>query len=140
MKPHYMLAILSMMLVISFSQPLKAQDFTFKFVNPAFGGETFNYQWLLSSAQDQNTFKDPEADKQGKTSTLEDFTESFNRMILSQLSRSLFDQQFGESGLKPGSYVLGDFQIDVSDTGAGLEIIITDNTTYDQTVISIPYY
>jgi len=128
------------MLLCAHWQPLQAQDFTFKFINPAFGGETFNYQWLLSSAQDQNTFKDPEAEGSGKGSTLEDFTESFNRMILSQLSRSLFDQQFGESGLKPGSYLLGDFQIDVTDTGAGLEIIITDNTTFDQTVISIPYY
>jgi len=140
MKPRYILALLFLMLASSFSSKAIAQDFTFKFINPAFGGETFNYQWLLSSAQDQNTFKDPEAESSSSKSTLSDFTESFNRMILSQLSRSLFDQQFGESGLKPGSYVLGDFQIDVTDTGAGLEIIITDNTTFDQTVISVPYY
>lgn len=140
MKPRYFIALLCILLVSAFGQQARAQDFTFKFINPAFGGETFNYQWLLSSAQDQNTFKDPEAKGSKSGNTLDDFTESFNRMILSQLSRSLFDQQFGESGLKPGSYLLGDFQIDVTDIGSGLEIIITDNTTFDQTVIRVPYY
>jgi curli production assembly/transport component CsgF len=28
--------------------------------NPAFGGDTFNYQWMIGSAESQNKFKDPE--------------------------------------------------------------------------------
>ena len=140
MKPRIILSLLFIVLLPALRTSLFAQDLTFKFINPAFGGDTFNYQWLLSSAQEQNTYKDPETSKSNSTTSLKDFTDNFNRMILSQLSRSLFEQQFGESGLKPGTYLLGDFQIDVSDTGSGLEIIITDVTTYDRTVINIPYY
>ncbi|HAV55199.1 MAG TPA: curli assembly protein CsgF, partial [Aequorivita sp.] len=31
-----------------------AQQFSYKPLNPAFGGDTFNYNWLLSSATSQN--------------------------------------------------------------------------------------
>jgi curli production assembly/transport component CsgF len=139
MKPRIILTTLCVVLLSSITT-LKAQDFTFKFINPAFGGDTFNYQWLLSSATEQNTYTDPAASSSSSKTTLQDFTDSFNRMILSQLSRSLFNQQFGENGLQPGSYSLGDFQIDISDIGSGLQIVITDNTTNDQTIISVPYY
>ena len=39
---------------------VKAQDFVYTPKNPAFGGNTFNYQWLLSSAQAQDTYKSPD--------------------------------------------------------------------------------
>ena len=34
------------------------QQLTYKPINPAFGGDTFNYQWLLNSANAQNSFKE----------------------------------------------------------------------------------
>jgi curli production assembly/transport component CsgF len=34
--------------------------------NPAFGGDTFNYQWLASSAESQNKFKEPSSAKSRK--------------------------------------------------------------------------
>ena len=40
-----------------------AQDLTYKPKNPAFGGDTFNYQWMMSSAEAQNLLKDPDAEK-----------------------------------------------------------------------------
>ena len=33
------------------------QQLTYEPINPAFGGDTFNYQWLLSSANAQNSFE-----------------------------------------------------------------------------------
>ena len=39
---------------------MNAQDLVYKPKNPAFGGDTFNYQWLLSSAESQNKLKDEE--------------------------------------------------------------------------------
>ena len=35
------------------------QQMVYKPINPAFGGDTFNYQWLMSSAEAQNGFTDP---------------------------------------------------------------------------------
>ncbi len=35
-----------------------AQNLAYKPANPNFGGETFNYQWLLNSAHAQNNYKE----------------------------------------------------------------------------------
>ena len=97
---------------------LSAQDLVYKPVNPAFGGDTFNYQWLLSSANAQNLFE--REDQLGSTfnqgTTIDDFTESLNRQLLSQLSRQVITNQFGEDGLADGAYTVGNFQIDVATT------------------------
>jgi curli production assembly/transport component CsgF len=39
-----------------------AQDL-YKPKNPAFGGDTFNYQWMISSAESQNKFKDKQVER-----------------------------------------------------------------------------
>ena len=49
--------VCSLTLVLMGSQGW-AQDFVYKPVNPAFGGDTFNYNWLLSSANAQNQYED----------------------------------------------------------------------------------
>lgn len=119
----------------------QAQDMVYKPKNPAFGGDTFNYNWLLSSAQVQDQTEDPDliARTQGG-STLDDFTESLNRQLLSQLSRQLITNQFGENGLEDGNYTVGDFQIDVTSSIEGLVISILDTGAGEQTQVIIPYF
>ncbi len=118
-----------------------AQDFVYKPVNPAFGGETFNYQWLLNSAQTQNLIEDPNSvDPFQSNSTLDDFTESLNRQLLSQLSRELITNEFGDGGLTDGSYTIGNFQISVETTLDGVGITIYDNAIGEQTQIIIPFF
>ena len=43
-----------------FQVTTRAQDFVYKPINPAFGGNPYNYGWLLSQAEAQNTFEEPE--------------------------------------------------------------------------------
>jgi len=120
---------------------LHAQDFVYKPINPAFGGDTFNYQWLLNSAQAQNLLEDPDAvDPFTQGSTLDDFSESLNRQLLSQLSRQLVSNEFGEDGLQDGNYTLGNFQINVESTLDGVSITIYDNSIGEQTQIIIPFF
>ncbi len=116
-----------------------SQDFVYKPINPSFGGETFNYNWLLNSAQVQDLLEDPEQVETGRSS-LTDFTESLNRQLLSQLSRQLVTTQFGEAGLEEGSYTIGSYNIDVANTLDGLTITVFDAALGDQTQIIIPYY
>ncbi len=117
---------------------LSAQDFVYKPVNPAFGGDTFNYNWLLNSAQVQDN---TEAEDLGSSGgSLDFFTESLNRQLLNQLSRELVTSQFGEEGLTDGVYTVGDFQIDIASTFDGLSISIIDAGTGEQTQIIIPYF
>lgn len=120
-----------------------AQDFVYQPKNPAFGGNPYNYSWLMSSAQAQNDIKETTAtDPYSKYTTdpLKDFSESLNRQILSQLSRQIVSKQFGEDSLSAGTYVLGDYQIEVGDGSDGLNITIVDNKTGSQTTISVPYF
>jgi len=123
---------------------LFAQRLVYTPQNPAFGGDTSNYQWLLSSAQAQDTFEDPatrDNDRFGfGQDPLNDFSESLNRQILSRLSREVIDRQFGEESLESGTYNLGDYQIDISNSGSGLVVTIVDNVTGATSVIEVPFF
>lgn len=120
-----------------------SQQLVYQPKNPAFGGNTFNYQWLLSSAQAQDTNKDPnQVDRSlgfGRD-PLQEFSESLNRQILNRLSRELVTRQFGEDSIEEGLYTLGDFQIEITDGGGGLNITITDIRTGATTVVEVPFF
>lgn len=113
------------------------QQFVYKPINPAFGGDTFNYQWLLSSASAQNQFKGT-TNPYASLSTLDSFTESLNRQLLSQLSQKLFGDQFGTGNLKPGNYTFGSMYIQVTQSDKGLIVRILNTSTGEQSEIIIP--
>jgi curli production assembly/transport component CsgF len=121
-----------------------AQDLIYTPKNPAFGGNPYNYSWLMSSAQAQDTYKAPSetTDRYGYygSDPVDDFAESLNRQILSRLSREIVTRQFGEDALEEGTYVLGDYQIDVGNTADGINITIIDNSTGATTTVSVPYF
>lgn len=118
------------------------QNLVYQPKNPAFGGHYLNYSWLLSAATAQDTFEDPEEARRQEEGegVLESFSEALNRQLLNQLSREIIEAQFGESGLEPGSYLLGDFQIDILSGLDGIVINIFDLSTGGQTQITIPYF
>jgi len=135
---------LKVLFIVLFSVAGKAyaQDLLYTPKNPAFGGNPYNYSWLMSSAQAQNDLKEATTDPYSRYNAdpLKDFTESLNRQILSQLSRQIVARQFGEDALSAGTYVLGDYQIEVGDQSDGLNITIVDNKSGSQTTVSVPYF
>lgn len=140
MKLIYLLPVL----ILSFflSGNANGQDLVYKPKNPAFGGDTFNYNWLLASAQAQNLLKDPDATARLGTTrnTADQFAQSLNSLLLSQLSREIITTQFGEDGFSDGTYTLGDFQVDVATTLEGLTVTIFDQVNGGQTQIVIPFF
>ena len=139
MKPTLTLLLLLGMALYSHSAD--AQDFVYEPKNPSFGGgNTFNYSWLLSSAQAQNTIEDPAAKPAASRTTdpLATFQQSLNQQILSQLSRQFVLSQFGANGITEGSYNIGSYQIVVTPNGTGVDIQITDTGTGNQTTITVP--
>jgi len=117
---------------------LQAQDFVYKPINPAFGGDSYNYTWLLSQAQAQDTHKDPEADKNKNNDPLVRFQEDMNRQILYQLSRKMVQDQFGDGDLQPGVYDVGDYHIEVTDGSDGINVSILDVVNGGQTSVTVP--
>ncbi len=117
---------------------MNAQDLVYHPINSSFGGNPYNYQWLLSSAQAQNSFKDPSLSNREDLSEIDQFTQSLNSQILGQVSRKLFTDQFGDGGLKPGAYTFGSLILDIYPSEEGLVINILDKNTGEQTQIVIP--
>lgn len=117
---------------------LGAQEMVYKPVNPAFGGDTFNYQWLLSSAEAQNIHEEDNGFSFDEQSELESFSESLNRQLLNKISSDLFREQFGDGDIQPGTYMFGSLVLDISPSTDGLLINILDTQTGDQTQIIIP--
>ena len=115
-----------------------AQDFVYEPKNPAFGGgNTFNYSWLQASATAQNTTEEP-ARAVPAADPLAQFAANLNQQVLSQLTSRLLTSQFGQGAIKPGSYNLGGYQVQVTQGGTGVVIQVTDTGTGNQTTVTIP--
>jgi curli production assembly/transport component CsgF len=117
-----------------------SQDLVYRPINPAFGGDTFNYQWLLSSAQEQNDYKEKNELSLLDDDPLKQFEQDLNRQILSQLSRRLVTDVFGEEGLKDGTFSLGGFEIEISNNLDGVHINILNINNGSETSIIVPFF
>lgn len=131
-----MALIIWLLVVHSFC--MLAQDFVYQPINPAFGGNYFNYQWLLASAQVQNSYENKKSDTAQRDPLME-FKDNLNRNILGQLSRNLMRNYFGE-GMTQGQYNVGSYEIEIAPGPDGLNIVILDTTTGDKTTVTVPYY
>lgn len=120
----------------------RSQGFVYRPNNPNFGGNTFNYSWMLSSAQAQDRTTDPAARKTvapTATSTLDAYSQSLQNQLLSRITSNLISKQFGESTLKPGTYTFGDYQVEISNGTDGIVVRIVDGKG-GETSITVPYY
>jgi len=134
-----LIAVLS--LLAFFQINARAQDFVYQPINPAFGGNPYNYSWLLNSANTQNDYKE-ESDPFGflDDDPLSSFQSDLNSQVLNEISRQLYFNQFGEDGLTDGYYEFGSYEIDVSTTSEGMQIRIIDTMTGSETTVVIPYF
>ncbi|OED36116.1 curli assembly protein CsgF [Flavobacteriaceae bacterium (ex Bugula neritina AB1)] len=114
------------------------QDLIYKPKNPAFGGDTFNYQWMLSSAEAQNSLVEDTDSSTSSQSELDQFTANLNNQLLSQISRTLFVDQFGQNGLTEGTFNFGTLFVEVFPSVEGLVVNILDTSTGDQSQVIIP--
>ncbi len=116
-----------------------SQQFTYQPLNPAFGGDTFNYNWLLSSATAQNKLTAPRSAAEQR-SELEQFGDNLNRQVLSQISRRLLQQQIEGIGNfdQEGTFTYGTLAVEVFESDEGLVINILDTSTGEQTQVIVP--
>lgn len=137
MKQLFTLALL--VALAAGAQPARAQKFVYEPINPAFGGNTFNYAWLQASATAQNRIQDPvSTSATPATDQLAQFSANLNQQVLSQLTSRLITSQFGQGAIKPGTYTVGAYQVQVSQSSGGVVVTVTDTGTGNQTTITIP--
>lgn len=126
----------------------QAQALVYRPINPAFGGNNFNYSWMLSSAQAQDKLKDPNPSNASTNNfgssfdsynSLSNLSESLSRQLLSRITTQLLNSQFGEEALQEGTFQFGDLRIDVTNVADGVNIRIVDGKG-GETTITVPYF
>lgn len=110
-------------------------------VNPSFGGDPLNGNWLLNSAQITNKHKDPDDDRFGfeDRPPFEDFNDQLERAVLSRLASAASSQFIDANGrFVPGSFETGNFVVDIMDLGGGaLSITTRDKLTGASTTFRV---
>jgi curli production assembly/transport component CsgF len=117
------------------------------FVNPDFGGNPLNGNYLLSNATAQNNHKPhptttaPSSTTSKKTTTAQRFQEMVDNLVISSLANRIVNKAFGTSTLPAMSSVdTGLNTISVQSTASGTTVTIVDNKTGGRSVINIPNY
>lgn len=144
MKAHitrYVTAALTVTLALAATHAV-ASPLVYTPVNPSFGGDALNGNWLLNSAQITNKHKDPESDRFGyqERSPFEDFNDQLERAVLSRLASAASSQFVDPNTGKfiPGTFETGNFVIDIIDLGGGaLSITTRDSITGASTTFKV---
>lgn len=134
------LLIAAIFLLAFFQVSTWAQDFVYQPINPAFGGNPYNYNWLLGQAQAQNKYQEDDLYRFRDEDPLEGLQDDINRQVLNSLTQQFYQNQFGETGLTEGYYKFGSYEIDISPISEGMQVRIIDIYTGSETVIIVPYY
>lgn len=133
------ITLLSFLFLLTVS--LQAQDLVYQPKNPAFGGNPGNYSWLKASADTQNLFEEDFTSDRFQRDPLEDFKNSLQRQVLSQLTRDLVLRQFGEGEeIQESRFEFGEFTIEVIPGLDGIQLRIFNVLTGDETSITIPNF
>lgn len=126
--------VLSVMLGIGLlSTSVHAGNLTFQFINPNFGGNPNNGAFLLSEANAQNSYKDPNAYDWGAvsgTSALDNFSSAVQSQLLGSLMGNV-------SSGKPGRLVTNDFIVDITNVDGRLLMNILDRKTGKSSTIEV---
>ena len=131
------LTLIGVMLLLPFD--LLAQDFIYTPKNPAFGGSPYNYSWMLNSANQQNKFQ--QSGSGFSRDPLANFEESLQRQVLSQLTRQIIGDRFGEGNIdlsQQSSFEFGEFTIQINPGPDGVSINIQNILSGESTTVTIP--
>ncbi|HZW20248.1 curli assembly protein CsgF [Noviherbaspirillum sp.] len=117
-----------------------ATELVYNHVNPSFGGSPLNGSVLMGTAQAQNKTKDPDdlSSRLREKTALQQFNESLQRSVLSQLASAAMSGIMSNGKLIPGIVQAGDFKIAIADMGNGmLQITTTDTITGASTTFQV---
>lgn len=118
-----------------------AQDLVYTPIDPAFGGNPYNYSWLLSSANAQNVHQGSSTSSLYSNNPLDNFTQSLQNQILSELAQQIVLKKFGNLNLsQKGKYDLGNYIINIVPGLSGININVFDKSSGNQSTITIPKY
>lgn len=137
---------LATLIFIICTGPCWATQLVYEPVNPSFGGNPLNGNFLLGQAESQNKHKDDKNSPIGSTAGYQRdpmayFEESLVRRILNELANNIVESSFssdGSSQIQDGHYQFGDYVIDIVNFGDVVSVSITDLGTGNSTIVEVP--
>lgn len=124
---------------VSMAGAASAQELKFQFINPSFGGNPFNSDHLLAIATAQRPDRPTSSDgTSGELTEAQLFARQIQSRLLSALSSSVVEAITGSSPGTTGEFTVGDQKISFERTLSEIKLTIFDNTTGENTVISVP--
>lgn len=120
------------------SQTAHAQDLVHTPISPTFGGNPFNSQHILGTANAQNNTRDPAAQQNARQSDI--FARQLQSRLLSALSTQVVDAIFGENPQEEGVISFGGQTIEFFRSLDSVTLTISDDNTGDETRIVVPLF
>lgn len=118
------------LLLFMLSAGIQATELVYTPINPSFGGNALNGNFLLQKAQSQNAHS---ASNPGQ-SFVDKFRDALERNIINSLTRRIADGELVE-----GVYNTGEFLVEVvTDTDGSVIVNITNLDSGEVTIITIP--
>ncbi|SDG09569.1 curli production assembly/transport component CsgF [Limimonas halophila] len=111
-----------------------ASPLTYRPINPSFGGNPFNSDHLLATAQQQKQFE--ESRRSFQRDPIADFTADLERRLLSEVARDITGAIFGENPQDSGQFEVGGTTINFERIGDEVLINLTDGAS--ETSITLP--
>jgi curli production assembly/transport component CsgF len=116
--------------LLALCYPCIATELVYQPINPSFGGNALNGNFLLQKAQSQNDY----SAERVEATFVDKFRDALERNIINSLTRRIADGELVE-----GTYNTGEFLIEVvTDTDGSVIVNITNLETGEITVITIP--
>lgn len=112
-----------------------ADEMTFKFTNPSFGGNPFNSSHLLGVANAQNDNERPSTAKETQS---EQFVRLLQSRLLSALAGQVSDAILGDNAQPTGRIVYGQQTVQWETQTDTIRLTIIDAAAGSTTVVEIP--
>ncbi len=107
-------------------------------ISPTFGGNPFNSNHILGTANAQNDYRDPRAATSSSQADI--FARQLQSRLLSALSSQLINAIFGENPQESGTISFGGQTIEFFRDLDSVTIIITNDDTGEETRIVVPLF
>lgn len=120
------------------ASPAMGQDLVHTPISPTFGGNPFNSNHILGTANAQNKTTDPDAVNRNDQSSI--FARQLESRLLSALSSQIVDAIFGENPQEQGTITFGGQTIEFFRSLDEVTLIIRDDNSGEETRIVIPLF
>ncbi|XVJ64352.1 MAG: hypothetical protein HEQ22_05170 [Sphingopyxis sp.] len=116
----------------------RAQDLVHEPISPTFGGNPFNSNHILGTANAQNDYRDPRATNSSSQADI--FARQLQSRLLSALSSQIVDAIFGENPQESGTISFGGQTITFFRSLDSVTLVITNDETGEETRIVVPLF